>query len=247
MDYKVLMQKELERKWNYLRTFGEDEDEDEDEDEEVRLTALCNEILHDASEVGDLEKIIILIDQIQNELGIEIDVNQTLDESGQTPLLLASGEGYPDIVDFLILNGANVNLASRDGTTPLIAVAQNSIMDKDIQLTIVEKLIESKSDVNVQEEYGKTPLILATESNSPKIVNKLLLSGADINIKDQHNETALDIAISNEMAEIQQIIQDYINKQNEPKTPAKKRGGTKKRKTNKRRQKLNKSKRRKTL
>ena len=244
MSYKVLMQKELERKWNYLRTFVEP-DEDE-EDEEVRLTALCNEILHDASEVGDLEKITLLIDQIQNELGIEIDVNQTLDKSGQTPLLLASGEGYPDIVDFLILNGANVNAVS-GGETPLIAVAQNSIMNKDDQLTIVDKLITSGANINHQDEYGKTPLILATESNSPKIVNILLLSGADINIQDQNNETALDIAVSNEMAEIQQIIQDYINKQNEPKTPAKKRGGTKKRKTNKRRQKLNKSKRRKTL
>jgi ankyrin repeat protein len=244
MSYKVLMQKELERKWNYLRTFVEP-DEDE-EDEEVRLTALCNEILHDASEVGDLEKITLLIDQIQNELGIEIDVNQTLDKSGQTPLLLASGEGYPDIVDFLILNGANVNAVS-GGETPLIAVAQNSIMNKDDQLTIVDKLITSGANINHQDEYGKTPLILATESNSPKIVNILLLSGADINIQDRNNETALDIAVSNEMAEIQQIIQDYINKQNEPKTPAKKRGGTKKRKTNKRRQKLNKSKRRKTL
>ena len=244
MSYKVLMQKELERKWNYLRTFVEP-DEDE-EDEEVRLTALCNEILHDASEVGDLEKITLLIDQIQNELGIEIDVNQTLDKSGQTPLLLASGEGYPDIVDFLILNGANVNAVS-GGETPLIAVAQNSIMNKDDQLTIVDKLITSGANINHQDEYGKTPLILATESNSPKIVNILLLSGADINIQDRNNETALDIAVSNEMAEIHQIIQDYINKQNEPKTPAKKRGGTKKRKTNKRRQKLNKSKRRKTL
>lgn len=244
MSYKVLMQKELERKWNYLRTFVEP-DEDE-EDEEVRLTALCNEILHDASEVGDLEKITLLIDQIQNELGIEIDVNQTLDKSGQTPLLLASGEGYPDIVDFLILNGANVNAVS-GGETPLIAVAQNSIMNKDDQLTIVDKLITSGANINHQDEYGKTPLILATESNSPKIVNILLLSGADINIQDRNNETALDIAVSNEMAEIQQIIQDYIHKQNEPKTPAKKRGGTKKRKTNKRRQKLNKSKRRKTL
>lgn len=245
MPYKVLIQKELERKWNYLRTFVEP-DEDE-EDEEVRLTALCNEILHDASEVGDLEKITLLIDQIQNELGIEIDVNQTLDKSGQTPLMISCREGYPDIVDFLILNGANVNLARRDGTTPLITVAENSIMDKDDQLTIVDKLITSGANINHQDEYGKTPLILATESNSPKIVNILLLSGADINIQDRNNETALDIAVSNEMAEIQQIIQDYINKQNEPKTPAKKRGGTKKRKTNKRRQKLNKSKRRKTL
>ena len=245
MSYKVQMQKELEGKWNYLLTFGE-HDDDED-DEEQRLISLCTQIIHYASEVGDLEKIVLIIDQIQNDLGIEIDVNETVDISEQTPLMIACREGYPDIVDFLILNGANVNLARRDGTTPLITVAENSIMDKDDQLTIVEKLIESNANVNVQDEYGKTPLILATESNSPKIVNIFLLSGADINIKDRNNETALDVAVSNEMAEIQQIIKDYINKQNETKTHAKKRGGTKKRKKNKKRKKLNKSKRRKTL
>jgi ankyrin repeat protein len=243
MDYKVMMRIELNRKWKDLRTFGEDEDDDEDE--EVRLTALCNEILHEASEVGDLEKIILLIEQIQHEIGIEIDVDM-VDESGETSVLIASGEGYPDIVEYLIQNEADVNIATYSGETPLMQVAQNSIINKDTQLNIVEQLIKARANINCQDKYGKTPLILATESNSPKIVSKLLESGADISIRDKHGETALDIAVSNEMAEIQQIIQDYINKQNESKTPSKKRGGTKKRKKNKKRQKLNKSKRRKT-
>jgi len=249
MSYKEMIQEELNRQWKYLLTFGEPDDDEDDE--EQRLISLCTKIIHYASEVGDLEKIVLIIDRIQPELGIEIDVNETMDISEQTPLMIACREGYPDIVDFLILNGANVNLARRDGTTPLITVAENSIMDKDDQLTIVEKLIESNANVNVQEEYGKTPLILATESNSPKIVSKLLLSGADIGLKDKEGDTALDIAVSNEMKDIEKIIQDYINKQNEPKTPVKTRGGTKKRRIkenkNKRKQKLNKSKRRKTI
>ena len=245
MPYKVKLQEELNSQWGYLLTFGEPDSDDEDE--EVRLISLCTQILHYASEVGDLEKIVLLIDRIQDELGIEIDVNETMDRSEQTPLIIASGEGYPDIVDFLILNGANVNLARRDGTTPLIAVAQNSIMNKDVQLYIVEKLIESKADVNVQEEYGKTPLILATESKSPKIVSKLLLSGADTELKDKEGDTALDIAISNEMKDIETIIREHKNNQNEPKTPVKKSGGTKKRKKNKKKRKINKSKRRKAI
>ena len=243
MPYKVKLQEELNSQWGYLRNFGEPDDNNE----EQRLISLCTQILHYASEVGDLEKIVLLINRIQDELGIEIDVNETMDRSEQTPLIIASGEGYPDIVDFLILNGANVNLARRDGTTPLIAVAQNSIMNKDVQLYIVEKLIESKADVNVQEEYGKTPLILATESKSPKIVSKLLLSGADTELKDKEGDTALDIAISNEMKDIETIIREHKNNQNEPKTPVKKSGGTKKRKKNKKKRKINKSKRRKAI
>ena len=98
MSYKVKLQEELERQWNYLRNFGEPDDNNE----EQRLISLCTQILHYASEVGDLEKIVLLIDRIQDELGIEIDVNETMDRSEQTPLIIASGEGYPDIVDFLI-------------------------------------------------------------------------------------------------------------------------------------------------
>ena len=217
MDYKVMMRKELNRKWKYLRTFGEDEDDDEDE--EVRLTALCNEILHEASEVGDLEKIIVLIEQIQHEIRIEIDLDM-VDESGQTSVLIASGEGYPDIVEYLIQNEADVNIASHSRDTPLIQVSQNSIMNKDTQLNIVEQLIHASAIVNCQGEYGKTPLMLATESNSPKIVSKLLESGTDVSIRDQDGNTALDIAQLCEIADIVEIITDYINKQNEPKTTA---------------------------
>jgi ankyrin repeat protein len=207
MDYKENMRTELERKWKYLFRFGKD-DVSEDEDEEQRFIWLCNEILHYASEVGDIEKIIILIDQIQSEFDIEIDVDM-VDESGQTPLLLASGNGYPDIVEFLLQNGADANSAS-SGDTPLITVAQNYIMDKDDQLSIVEKLISAGANVNFQDKYGKTSLILATESVSPKIVSKLLLSGADISIKDKCGNTAMDIAADSiEHAEIEQIIKEY--------------------------------------
>jgi ankyrin repeat protein len=212
MDYKVMMRKELHIKWKYLITFGESEDDDDDEDEEVRLTTLCSEILHDASEVGDLKKIVLIIDKILPKFGIKINIDETIEQSKQTPLLLASGEGYPDIVKFLIKNNANVNATRICGDTPLIVVSQNSIMDKDDQLSIVESLINSGADVNYKGEYGKTPLILATESNSPKIVSKLLQSGADISIKDKNGSTALDTAIECEYEDIIQNIMEYQNK-----------------------------------
>ena len=211
MDYKVMMRKELGRKWKHLLTFGESDDDD-DEDEEVRITSLCTQILHDASEVGDLKKIVLIIDKILPNFGIKINIDETINPSKQTPLLLASGEGYPDIVKFLIKNNANVNATRICGDTPLIVVSQNSIMDKDYQLSIVESLISSGADVNYKDKYGKTPLILATESNSPKIVSKLLLSGVDISIKDKNGSTALDIAIEWVYEDIIQNIMEYQNK-----------------------------------
>jgi ankyrin repeat protein len=203
MSYKENMKIELKRKWKRLYKFGILEDEDEDEEQQIIW--LCNEILHAASEVGDIEKIKILIEQIQTEFNIEIDVDM-VDESGQTALILAAGNGYQDIVKYLLQNGADANKADRYDT-PLISVAQNFNMDKDDQLNIVEQLITAGANVNFQGEYGKTPLILATESVSPKIVSKLLMSGADIKLKDITGNTALDIATDSiEYAEIEKII-----------------------------------------
>jgi hypothetical protein len=170
------------------------------------------------------------------------------DNSGQTPLMIASDDGDVDEVEILIKNGADVNAVSRGGNTPLIKVSQDSVMNKDIQLNIVTKLIDAKANVNFKDKYGKTPLILATESNSPKIVSKLLQSSADVSIRDQHGNTALDIAQVWEMNDIIKIITDYINKQNEPKTNTKRMGGTKRKKNKKNKKtKINKSKRSKTL
>lgn len=206
MSYKVMMRKELDRMWKHLLNFGESEDDDEDE--EVRLKELCSKILHCASEVGDLKKIVLIIDKILPKFGLKIDIDETIDQSKQTPLLLASREGYPDIVNFLIKNTANVNAVSICDT-PLIIVSQNSIMNKDDQLTIVESLISAGADINHIGEYGRTSLMMATESNSPKIVSKLLLSGADISIRDKDGITALDIAMDWEYEDIIQNIMEY--------------------------------------
>ena len=210
MDYKVMMRKELDRMWKHLLNFGESEDED-DEDEEVRLKALCSVILHGASEVGDLKKIVLIIDKILPKFGVKINIDEPINQSNQTALMSASREGYPDIVIFLLKNNANANAVRTRDDSPLILVSQNSIMDKDVQLTIIESLISAGADVNHIGEYGKTPLILATESNSPKIVSKLLLFGADISIRDKNGSTALDIAMDWEYEDIIQNIMEYQN------------------------------------
>ena len=203
-----MMRKELDRMWKHLLNFGESEDDDE-ENEEVRLTTLCTQIIHDASEVGDLKKIVLIIDKILPKFGVKIDIDETIDQSKQTALMSASREGYPDIVIFLLKNNANANAVRTRDDSPLILVSQNSIMDKDVQLTIVESLISAGANINHIGDYGRTPLILATESNSPKIVSKLLLSGADISIRDKNGSTALDLAIELEYEDIIQNIMEY--------------------------------------
>ncbi|MDR2807027.1 MAG: ankyrin repeat domain-containing protein [Puniceicoccales bacterium] len=54
-------------------------------------------------------------------------------------------------------------------------------------------LKNSKTDINVQDKNGDTPLHLAVASNNLLIVKLLLMSGADVNILNTLNITVLDL------------------------------------------------------
>ena len=201
MSYKIQLQKELDRNWDNLIKYHHDDDDDDDDDD---FHSLCNTILHESSEVGDLNKIKYVV-----RFGADVN-NSNRDKV--TPLMRSSSDGYPDIVKFLIEKGAHVNAVAYSGNTPLILVTENSVMDKDTQLNIVEQLLIAGANVNAQDKYKKTPLIIATESNGyVELIEKLLKFGADPNIKDDSEETALDIAEINEYMNIKKIIEDYKN------------------------------------
>jgi ankyrin repeat protein len=50
-------------------------------------------------------------------------------KTGATPLYIASQNGHSDIVNILIRNGADINLARNTGATPLYIASQNGHSD----------------------------------------------------------------------------------------------------------------------
>jgi ankyrin repeat protein len=60
-----------------------------------------------------------------------------------TPLLIAVDDNCTQIVKDLLENGADVNLADRDGTTPLIMAAQRDNLEN------IKLLIQHGADVNL--------------------------------------------------------------------------------------------------
>ena len=70
----------------------------------------------------------------------------------------------------------------------IVAAAWDGLAD------LVQRLIDSGADINIQDETGQTALIAASDQGYFGIVELLLKRGADSNIKDKDGDSALDIA-----------------------------------------------------
>jgi ankyrin repeat protein len=89
----------------------------------------------------------------------------------ETALTYAAEKGYVSVVDLLIRNGADVNLAFPDGRTPLYCAAQSGHSD------VVALLIAHGANVNA-EAKGRTALQAARKRGNQGIIDLLLEHGA---------------------------------------------------------------------
>ena len=93
------------------------------------------------------------IEGIQNLLNQGIDINVKQLTTGATVLMLASSYyDYNDMVEYLTLNGADVNVSDDNGKTPLIWAASNSLESSKL-------LISKGADVNAKANDGMTPFL----------------------------------------------------------------------------------------
>ena len=154
------------------------------------------------------------------EMGVDVDQG---DAVGSTALMTAAFYGKTSVVEFLLLKGADPNATSDNGMTPLIAAAGNGqfnitkmlvadgaevtakgsdygesalyfSVEKDFW-KVAKYLISKGADVNVQTDFGVTPLMKAVAAGSKKCVNILLTNKADENLKDEDGWTALVYAV----------------------------------------------------
>lgn len=92
-----------------------------------------------------------------------------------------------DYVEGLILNGVNINETDNKGESVLIRSIKKGLPNK-----INEFLIQLGADLNLEDNNGNTPLILASSYNNIKLVNLLLANGADPNFTNKYGKTALN-------------------------------------------------------
>ncbi len=120
-----------------------------------------------------------------------------VDFTGQTPFLRAALSGDTTVMRLLLAHGADPNLPTFAGTTPLMAaagvnwvVAQTYTESPEALLEAVKICLENGADINATNSMGLTALLGAANRGSNEIIRYLAANGADLYVADVHGRTA---------------------------------------------------------
>ncbi len=149
---------------------------------------------------------------IETLLQSGVDINTQHPNSGTTVLMIASSYYYyDDMVEFLIRNGAKLNLRDNEGKTALLWAASNSLPNAEI-------LVANDAKVNLAANDGMTPFLQASLGVSSgkvtiEMCDLLRKNGANINAglsrKSAMGWTALHYAVINGDVELVKYLIKY--------------------------------------
>ena len=98
---------------------------------------------------------------------------------------MAACAGSFDVCEYLLKQGANVNTADFEGSTPLHDACSFSFLD------LIELFLKHGAQVNLQTSSEETPLFCAAQVDNPLSVSKLASHGADVNRPNDHGTSPL--------------------------------------------------------
>ena len=115
-------------------------------------------------------------------------LEQSIPKTRSISIQHASRKGDIEIVRQQIASGADVNVKTRDGQTPLHWAASFN------HAGVAELLIANMADVNAKNKFGSTPLHYAASKGHKEIITLLIMAGANVNGKMNNGITPLSSA-----------------------------------------------------
>ena len=138
--------------------------------------------IHDAAAANDVTTIMALV-----QSGVAVD---SLNEAGETALIVAAKTAQADAVNILLHNRADANFVDPTGRRALHWVVLNG--DNADVVNCIRFLYEKLADMNARDADGATALILAAEQGHGVVVTLLPFDmGVDIEVVDNAGMTAL--------------------------------------------------------
>jgi ankyrin repeat protein len=127
---------------------------------------------------------------------------ETIDYSGNTPLLQACHNGEYEVTASLLAAGANANVVNWKGMTPLFWAASNG------HANLVTLLLEKgEADPNFQNLFpGLSALMLAATNGHLTTAQALLKAGAMVGMATRTQSTAMHFAVKNGHSAIVQLL-----------------------------------------
>ena len=164
-----------------------------------------SDYLHDAIEVNNLNIVKLLINKGIDVNQIAKGENGTYYYEGRSPLSLAVFKENADIVKFLLLHDADVNMDEE----PILYTAVNWYDSyKKSSLNIIKLILNAGADIDVRYS-SSTPLIAAIKKGYVDVVKLLIEYGADVNYTDKKGKKPLYYAInSSKKNEIIKLLVD---------------------------------------
>jgi ankyrin repeat protein len=122
-----------------------------------------------------------------------------VDFTGQTPFLRAALAGDTTVMRLLVDHGADPNITTFEGTTPLMAaagvnwvVSQTFDEGDDALLAAVKLAHELGNDVDAENSMGLRAIHGAANRGSDAIISYLASQGADLDVADRQGRKPLD-------------------------------------------------------
>jgi ankyrin repeat protein len=127
-----------------------------------------------------------------------------LEFEGATPLALAAEVNNLEAIKVLVAAGADPNIPTAKGTTPLILASgagtdvqrARSIEERSMALDTAKYLVEHGADVNAVGQFGWTALHAASYQGITDLIEYLVSKGAKLETKDELGQTPLSISLS---------------------------------------------------
>jgi ankyrin repeat protein/uncharacterized glyoxalase superfamily protein PhnB len=146
-----------------------------------------------------------LIERSGDQAAVRLPIEQAADVNvpkldGMTALHRACYEDNIDLVRVLLASGANPNVATRFGVTPLALAIENT------NAAIVEELLKHRAAADA-DTSGQRPLHIAARVGARAIVSSLLRHGAAVDARESwQSATALMVAAASGHANVVRLL-----------------------------------------
>ncbi|MDR2154636.1 MAG: ankyrin repeat domain-containing protein [Burkholderiaceae bacterium] len=159
--------------------------------------------LYVALQEGALEvaKVILASPRLNPELRTPTD---------ESALMVAALRGQLDIVEALIVKGAQVN---KTGWTPLHYAATGGNVE------VIGLLLKHGARLEARSPNGSTPLMMAARYGSLEAVQALLRAGADPRLRNETGMDALDYAVSGQRVDAVELLTQFRQRASARRSP----------------------------